>query len=200
MRNGKKVEDQMKWFTSDWHLGHDNVVKFSNRPFNDINEMNEKIILNTLSVLRPGDELYFLGDLAWRRYDLNTFFDKWPKNVNFHWIIGNHDRSWEPFKKRCASIDNAKKIHIGENTVILNHYPMFTWDKSHYNSWLLFGHHHRNSHGTEIVQEFMLKGKMLNVNLEFNNYMPYPEEEITKIMMSRPDNWDLINRAGSSVG
>jgi len=181
----------MKYFSSDWHLGHDNVVKFSGRPFDSIGAMNELIISNAINVLRPGDELYFLGDLAWRRYNFEGFFDRWPKNVAFHWILGNHDKQWQPFKDKCASISELKKINIGENTVILCHYPMLTWHKSHYNSWMLFGHHHMNSHGTKDL-ETKATGKMLNVNVEFNNFMPYSENEVAKIMEKKPDNWDFI--------
>jgi len=183
----------MKWFTSDWHLGHDNVMKFSERPFKEIGEMNERVISNMISAIRPGDEFFFLGDLAWRRYALDGFFERWPRNVNFHWILGNHDRQWQPFKKKCASIGDMKKTKVDGNAVILSHYPMLTWDRSHYNSWMLFGHHHRNSHGTAELED-RIQGKMFNVNLEWNNYMPYSEDDIKKIMDKKPDNWDLIRR------
>lgn len=182
----------MKWFTSDWHLGHVRLMSIAERPFDEIEEMNERIISNMLSVLKPGDEIYFLGDLAWKRYALDEFFDKLPKRINFHWILGNHDyKNWQRFKNRCASIAYMKRTKIDNNTVTLNHWPMLTWDKSHYNSWLLFGHHHRNSHGTDKLDK-MINGKMLNVNLEFNNYMPYSEKDIIEIMEKKPDNWDLI--------
>lgn len=183
----------MKWFTSDWHLGHDNVMKFSRRPFSNISEMNERIVSNVLSVLRPGDDLYFLGDLAWRRFNLDGFFDRWPRNVNFHWILGNHDKNWTPFKSKCASISDMGKTSIDGNTVILCHYPMLTWNRSHYDSWMLFGHHHENSHGTaELASK--ATGKMLNVNVEFNNFLPYSEKEVAAFMEKRPRNWDFISR------
>lgn len=184
----------MKYFSSDWHLGHENVIKFSGRVFESIEKMNEQIITNMISVLRPGDEFYFLGDLAWKSYSLNQFFDKWPKSIGFHWILGNHDKSWTSFRNRCSSVSDLKKIKINETTVILCHYPMLTWDKSHYNSWMLFGHHHKNSHGTKDL-ETLARGKMLNVNVEFNNFMPYSEEEVAKIMANKPNNWDFIERS-----
>lgn len=153
--------------------------------------MNDKIVQNMLSALRSGDELYFLGDLAWRRYALDEFFDRWSKSIPLHWILGNHDKNWQPFRSKCASVSELKRISIGDNTVVLCHYPMLTWDKSHYNSWMLFGHHHSFSHGFKEIEE-KTKGKMLNINVEFHNYMPYSEKEIIDIMSSKPDNWDLI--------
>ena len=184
----------MKWFTSDWHLGHENVMKFSDRPFKDINHMNESIISNMISAVRPGAELFFIGDLAWRRSALDSFFDRWPKNVNFPWILGNHDKHWQPFKKKCASIGDMKKTKVGSgHVIIMCHYPMLTWDKSHYNSWQLFGHHHQHSHGTDKLDQ-MIQGKMMNVNIEWNNFMPYSESEIIKIMDKKPDNWNLVRK------
>lgn len=191
---GSEKEKEMKWFTSDWHLGHENVMRFSDRPFGSINEMNEKIINNMLEACQPGDELFFLGDLAWRRYAFDAFFERWPKNVNFHWILGNHDKNWQPFKKQCASIGDMKKTKIGDNNVVIMcHYPMLTWDRSHYNSWQLFGHHHQQSHGTAELDK-MTNGKMLNVNLEWNDFKPYSETDIIRIMRTKPDNWDLIKK------
>jgi hypothetical protein len=38
---------------------------------------------------------------------------------------------------------------------------------------------------------------MLNVNLEFNNFMPYSEIDIKRIMESKPDNWDYIKKTGA---
>lgn len=36
----------MIYFTADTHFGHVNVIKMSNRPFADINEMNKTLITN----------------------------------------------------------------------------------------------------------------------------------------------------------
>ena len=43
----------MIWFTSDTHFGHANVLKFSERPWDDIDDMNYALIenINALSQL-----------------------------------------------------------------------------------------------------------------------------------------------------
>ena len=186
----------MKYFSSDYHLGHKHVIPWSNRPFNNIEEMNEKIISNIES-LPSGSDLYFLGDLSWDMSILDGFFNRMRKaNIHFHWILGNHDEKHgaEKYRKNCSSQSHMKDVYIGDKTpVVLCHYPMLTWNKSHYNSFMLYGHHHANSHGTaELV--YKAEGKMLNVNVEFHDYKPWSEEEIIEYMKMRPDNWDLIRR------
>jgi len=91
-------------------------------------------------------------------------------------------------------MSSLKDVYIGDKLpVVLCHYPMLTWNKSHYNSFMLYGHHHTNSNGTAELA-YKAEGKMLNVNVEFHNYMPWSEEEVIEYMSHRPDNWDLIRR------
>ena len=182
----------MKYFSSDWHLGHGSVIKFSNRPFQSTQEMNDTILKNMYAPLKKGDILYYLGDLSWSKSGYNRVFDELPEGVTFVWILGNHDKKeWKAYKGRVQEITDFKEIKIGQQSVTLCHYPMLTWNKSHYNSWQLYGHHHNNSHGFEQIDNKTM-GKMLNVNCEFNDYKPYSERDIIKIMENKPDNWDYI--------
>lgn len=53
----------MVYFTSDLHLGHENVIKLCNRPFDSIEEMDEALIRNWNRKVTNGDTVYVLGDL-----------------------------------------------------------------------------------------------------------------------------------------
>ena len=182
----------MRWFSSDWHLGHGNVIKFSDRPFQSTQEMNSTILKNMYAPLKKGDILYYLGDLSWSKSAYERAFDELPDGVTFVWILGNHDkRDWSQFKSRVEIITDLKEIKIGNNPITLCHYPMLTWNKSHFNSWMLYGHHHKKGHGDAGIVEKTV-GKMLNINCEFNDYKPYSESDIIRIMNAKPDNWDYI--------
>lgn len=184
----------MKWFSSDWHLSHENVLAWSSRPFKTIDDMNKVIIKNTINAVNPGDDFYFLGDLSWDQNVTKDFFAQWPYNANFHWILGNHEKKqWKQFESKCASISMLKEVNINKTKVVLCHYPMLTWNKSHYNSWMLFGHHHKNSHGSGVI-DTLTRGKMLNVNVEFHYFMPWSEKEVEEYMSKRPNNWDYIEK------
>ena len=54
----------MIWFTSDSHLFHSKIIQYEpiTRPFSSVEEMNETIISNWNSVVKPDDEIYVLGD------------------------------------------------------------------------------------------------------------------------------------------
>jgi len=54
------------YFTSDLHLGHANVIRFQNRPFVTVEEMNDRIIQNYNSIVHKNDLVYILGDLTYK--------------------------------------------------------------------------------------------------------------------------------------
>ena len=49
------------WFTADFHLGHKNIIRYCNRPFDTVEEMNRTIIERLNSLVKTNDILYFLG-------------------------------------------------------------------------------------------------------------------------------------------
>ena len=86
------------WVTSDSHWNHVNILKFTDsntgklvRPeFKDVTDMNETMIRNWNSVVKPGDKVYHLGDVFFG--DKEWFKRMWPRlNGSKRLIIGNHD-------------------------------------------------------------------------------------------------------------
>lgn len=182
----------MKYFSSDWHINHINILKYSGRPFDTIEEMNTLLFFQMLKKLSAGDEMYFLGDLSWNRDGADSFLNNIPKGVGFHWILGNHDEkiSKKDYPK-VTSISHMKEIKIQGHPVTLCHYPMLTWNKSHHNAWMLHGHHHNGEDGIDEVG-YRTRGKILNVNCEFHNFLPVSEQKVVDIMSGKGDNWNYI--------
>ncbi|MGX7234640.1 hypothetical protein [Enterococcus italicus] len=57
----------MKYFIADTHFFHEAVIGFSNRPFHNVEEMNQKLIENWNNVVKsPRDEIYILGDFVYK--------------------------------------------------------------------------------------------------------------------------------------
>ena len=54
------------FYIADTHFGHENSIRFCNRPFADVNEMNLTLIKNWNAKVTPDDDVYVLGDFAYR--------------------------------------------------------------------------------------------------------------------------------------
>jgi len=180
-----------KFFSSDWHLGHKRVVHdFGQRPFSSVEDMDDTIIKNMFSGLKKNDMFFFLGDLYWERDSFWKMYNQIPDGVRFFWITGNHDA--KQVKQHYAHfevITPMMETKIQGHHAVLCHYPMMTWNRSHYNSFQLYGHHHKGGHW-----EPENLGKQLNVNVEYHDYKPWTEDEIVEYMSNRPNNFDYIQR------
>ena len=93
-------------FTSDLHLGHRNVIKFCNRPFENEKEMNEKLIENWNSVVDEKDIIFVLGDTFW--FNDSHVIKKVLNKLNgiIYIIPGNHDN----FESYHRIADNPRII------------------------------------------------------------------------------------------
>lgn len=80
------------WVISDTHFQHYNMIhKFKTRPFDSIQEHDEKLIDNWNSVVKPGDKVYHLGDVTFgdkERY-IGSIHNRLHGNKRL--IVGNHD-------------------------------------------------------------------------------------------------------------
>ena len=132
------------WFTSDTHFGHRNVIEYSNRPFEHVDEMNETLIRNWNERVQPGDSVYHLGDFALcPEKDAVNILRRLSGQKFLVW--GNHDKRLRKNKDFIAfwtKTDNMMDIKVGEQRIVLCHFPMLTWNKSHHGSWNLHGHCH----------------------------------------------------------
>ena len=48
----------MNYYIADLHLGHANAIRFDNRPFADVDEMNESLIRSWNSMVTKQDTVY----------------------------------------------------------------------------------------------------------------------------------------------
>jgi calcineurin-like phosphoesterase family protein len=157
------------FFTSDTHYGHKNIIEYSNRPFTDVEDMNESLIENWNSVVKPGDRVYHLGDFSW--CDPKPIFDR--LNGQKYLILGNHDDLKQHEKCGWTWIKNAFDLKHDGETIILYHYGQRVWNKMHYNSWMLYGH----SHG-----KLPPYGKSFDVGVDCWNYFPISFEQVRETM------------------
>lgn len=181
----------VNWFTSDPHFGHVRIIELCNRPFTNIDHMNETIIERWNSVVDHLDEVYVLGDVALGKLDESLKLI--PRlNGKKYLIPGNHDRCWSGNKK-VRPIDVARYEDAGFfileeqdyfNDWKLCHFP--TAGDSHTDDrfpefrpklakgeWLIHGHVHNM---------WKRNGHQINVGVDVWDFNPVSEHQIKQII------------------
>lgn len=113
-----------EFFTADWHLGHENVIKFSSRPFKNADEMAEGLIKRYNSRVEEEDICYFLGDFSMANVeDSKTYLSR--LNGRKILILGNHDRgSAGMYKMGFDAVLYRADLIIAKERVTLTHCPL----------------------------------------------------------------------------
>ncbi len=175
-------------FTSDLHFYHANIIKYSNRPFSSVEDMNESLVENWNKQVRPQDAVYSLGDFGFSGID-NLIEILKRLNGTHHMVLGNHDKQISANRVRLLSeglvkeIRDAKEITFAKQKISMHHYAGRTWNGSHYGSWMLFGH----THGT-----MPPLGKSVDVGADSPfitgkaEYRPFSFDELKQFMDTRP--------------
>lgn len=186
----------MIFFTGDHHFFHRNIIKYCNRPFTSVREMDAELIKRWNAKITPDDRVYHLGDFTLGdRETAKRYFSELNGNICVLANRWHHDRRWLP-----ASVDKTIRSQSGElnyvnifppmvvlqfselsetkhpKAIVLCHYPLAKWDRKHYGSWHLYGH----SHG-----QFDNGGLSMDVGVDANNFYPVSLEEIAEIMRKR---------------
>lgn len=188
-----------KFYISDWHYGHKNVLGFDNRPFTSIEQMNEELICRWNSVVSDGDLVYILGDMFWCTPKIATpIMDQ--LNGQKILIKGNHDR-WHDskFDKLFVKIDEYIEIEDEGRKVVLCHYPIPCF-KNHFYGWIhLYGHVHNSfewnmmEHQRFLMEElYDRQCSMINVGsmMPWINYTPRTLDEV----LTGYDTWREQNK------
>jgi calcineurin-like phosphoesterase family protein len=157
-----------RWFTSDLHLGHENIIKYCNRPFKSVDEMDNVLIDNWNKVVKEFDTVYCLGDFCMKNRQ------KYLERLNgyTYFLKGSHDKDIaQPY---MIAINSRLEDEYGnDRTIVLCHYAMRSWPLSHYASWHLFGH----SHGK--LESY---GLSFDVGVDCWNFYPVSLEQVAEKM------------------
>lgn len=181
----------MKLATADPHFGHKNIIKFCNRPFSNVKEMDETLIKHWNNVTDDNDEIHVVGDFAYgctMEYALSVI--KKLKGVK-HLVTGNHDslairmNSIRP--NTWKTIKEMDEITIQNQRVVLCHYSLRVWHHSYRGVIHLFGH----THGS-----LAPLGKSFDIGVDCWNFTPVTENQILEKANTLPihelihNKWD----------
>ncbi len=163
------------FFTSDTHFSHANIIKYCNRPYSSVTEMNEMLIKNWNDVVTPQDTIYHLGDFAFDN-DPGKFLVR--LNGQKFLIKGNHDKRPVQVLPGWQQVSDYKEIKVEGQTIILFHYAMRVWNKHGHGSWSLFGH----SHGS---LPDISTSMSIDIGVDSHGYHPVSFEKLGSLMAKK---------------
>ena len=179
----------MNYFISDLHFGHFNIIRYDNRPFNSVDEMDKVLIDNWNSVVSDNDTVYILGDISWHNEEKTVQIFQRLKGKKIL-IKGNHDkvaRGSNIYKCFDGVYDYYELCLDKKNKVVMSHYPIPFWNGQFRDTIHLYGHVH-NSHQWNIMENWMNELRQLqdipmrayNVGcmMKWMNYTPRTLDEI----------------------
>lgn len=179
------------FFSSDQHLGHENIIKYCNRPFKSVKEMDEVIIENHNKIVKSSDTVYWLGDFGFHKnpIEISDLVNRFNGRKIF--ILGNHDKSSSHLRIAAEEV-HFRILEINEKVLspglTLCHFPMMSWNKSFHGSL----HFHGHTHGTIPFDGI---NRRYDVGVDPNAFTPVAWEEVRDKLLKLPTPKDLSDRS-----
>lgn len=199
------------YFSSDWHIGHEKVLEYNNRPFINLKHMHRVLINNYNNTVKPNDICYFLGDMGLTKGDE---IKKVIKRLNGTkiLILGNHDKKGKQFWYSAGFdlVMYGAKLYINHHEVTLSHCPLYgvkREDTSHINgseneNWHREEKHTKKGHSFPDWGQFHLHGHthapnnetkvalghQYDVGVDGNSYTP--------VSISKIESWIALTLKG----
>ncbi len=198
-----------RFFSSDLHFGHTNVIEYSGRPHASTDEMNANIIERWNTIVHPDDEVFVLGDVA-----LGKLGETLPlvAQLNGRKLLlpGNHDRCWHGHRKtgtweqryqdygfaevltdayeaQSVILSNGQRVllchfpYIGDHSADIR-FEEHRLDDDH-QTWILHGHVH---------EAWRQRGRQINVGIDAWGGYPVHEAQILYLISQGPQDLDRI--------
>jgi len=201
----------MKYYISDCHFSHSNLLtSMDNRPFSNVEEMNEYMIEKWTSKVKGHDEVFILGDLMFGNpQEAQKLLNRLKGKL--HLIIGNHDgfaRKQSFNKERFRDISTILETNDNNRKVVLCHYPLLFYpgqfqrnEKGESKTYMLYGHVH-NTFDEKLINQFLEIGSktprpimsgetiptpfnLINVFCMFSDYTPLSLDEWIEVDKKR---------------
>jgi len=203
---GGVEEGEVIFFTSDTHFGHENIIRYCQRPFADVGEMDRELIAAWNDEVGEEDTVYHLADFTLGdEHQARDYFRQLNGRIFMLGLAWHHDCRWLPIWRQVGTsgahvrpgqiefysashhkVNLLGPVHVLELhelgngrfplAITLSHYQMAVWDRSHYGAWHLFGH----SHGTSSPP-----GHCLDVGVDVWDYRPVSLDRVIWAMRER---------------
>lgn len=218
------------YFCSDPHAFHGNIMKYCRRTAfmtsvdredfleqeargddlralriseESIDNMNRGLAANINARVGPDDVLWCLGDWAFGQGDGYSRNARWFRDQihcrTIHFVWGNHDD--RKIRDLFASTHDQTEIRIGNVRIVMNHYPMLTWNGQHRGTVdephiHLYGHVHAlyQSEPGACPLKFSDAWAALDVGFDGHDYQVWSLDEIVETLRPRLAALDALKR------
>lgn len=170
----------MNFYIADCHFGDAQVIAFSHRPFNSVEEMDEVMMKRWNQTVKTSDDVYIVGDLMYRTDDPEKYLRR--LNGRLHLILGNHDRLLQEMpriRSYFCEIAQYAVIQDHRHRIVLFHYPMLEWEGFYYGTWHIYGHIH--NHPSLTQERIKQLPKALNCGADVVGFRPCTFDELVAI-------------------
>ncbi|WP_298212242.1 metallophosphoesterase family protein [Ferrimicrobium sp.] len=197
-----------RWWTSDLHLGHENILAHTHRPYGNIDDMDADLIERWNDRVDVEDEVYVLGDVAMGGISEMLKFVELLHGTKLL-VPGNHDRCWEGLRtKKKNRVDqwraeyaeagfvllgSQEEIRLGDHTVLVCHFPYHGDSREierfvefrpvDHGQWLIHGHVH---------EKWRQRERMINVGVDAWGGIPVAESELVELIETGPNDLPRI--------
>ena len=151
------------FFTADCHFDHANIIKYSNRPFKTVENMNNEIVKRWNNVVSPDDLIYHVGDFAFKGQSNASKFEK-QLNGNIVHIAGNHD-----LNNGIKSYIIKAMMHFGGKEIFVQHHPPIDKNEIPICDFVVCGHVHEKWKA-KFVKDCNIP--IINVGVDVWNFEP----------------------------
>lgn len=186
--NSSKINDYLDtpekiWMWSDQHFGHNNIIRYSERPYDNTDEMTETLVKNYQECIKENDVCIWGGDIAFMSTNkANEILDQCPGYKIL--IIGNHDFER---RKKCLKKYRVDEVHLVLNIsykeldLAFTHYPV----KMNESMINVHGHIHNNTDG-----EFSDSLMNINISVEVLDYKPLNFTDLIELANRRKTSYE----------
>lgn len=168
----------MNYYIADTHLGHENIIRLSSRPFDSVEEMDRNIVDNWNKKVKENDHVYILGDFSYKSKEPSCYLRQ--LNGIKHLIVGNHDINLlksHACRKHFVEIVDMKTVIDNGTRIVCCHYPLVEWDGYYRGTLHFYGHVH-NTYDNDTTRYAAGMKNAYNVGVDVIGFEPKTLSEI----------------------
>lgn len=175
----EKFNPDNLFFTSDTHFYHNNIIKYCDRPFDSIEQMNNSLIENWNSVIAEDSIVFHLGDFCMGGKDWCPILEK--LNGIKYLVTGNHDKVKDEYLSYFKGVyEGFHMIEVGKKKLVLTHFPLLVFHGfGKEQIWNIHGHIHSTKKKCDLSEMPGFKSYLTtalpnqyDVGVDFNDYTP----------------------------